>query len=70
MSTPLNIAVDIIAAVSRSTDTRSAVDILAVADEISHRHPGSGYSHQAIADALADETRAAGRPLVRPRSHH
>jgi hypothetical protein len=65
MSTPLNVAVDIVAAICRSAETCSAVDVLSVAQEISRRHASAGYSHEAIADALVEESRAAGRPLLR-----
>lgn len=65
MSTPLHVAVDIIAMVSKSSKTRKAIDVSSLAAEISRRHPDVGYSHEAIAAALTEESLAAGMPLVR-----
>jgi hypothetical protein len=60
MSTPLDLAVEIAGTLSRLQAARARFNPRTLAMEMSRRHPGVGYSHGDIAEALAEEGVAAG----------
>ena len=60
MSTALDVAVEIAGAVSNCAANRLPMDVVAVANEISSRHPSAGYSCEELAATLTDEVGSAG----------
>ncbi len=64
MSTPLQVALEIAGAISRSHATHLPLDVAATSRVISERHSSAGYSRDVIAQTLAEEGVAAGVPLL------
>jgi hypothetical protein len=67
MSTPLNVAIDIVTAVARAKAASQPLDIGSLAREIQMRHRGTGFSRRTIAAALSQEGMAAGTRLIEGR---
>lgn len=64
MSTPLQVAAEIAAAVDRSLRAHTWLDVTQVAGEIAARQAPTDYSEEEIAEVLCAEGIAAGVPTA------